>query len=106
MGRRIKKVSRATGTSIASASAAIRAFSKNKSVRRLKLSVMSSKSTAKVAVKDIKVPHHVSAAEVNKILAARGRQISETLHKEEQAIAKILEDTAKQISKVHGNFHK
>lgn len=106
MGRRINKVSRATGASISSASAAIRAFSKNKSVRRLKPSVLLSKSTAKVAVKDIKVPHHVSSAEVNKILAARGRQISETLHKEEQAIAKILEDTAKQISKVHGNRHK
>lgn len=105
MGRRIKKVSRATGASIASASAAIRAFSSGKSVRRLKSSVALSKSTAKVAVKDIKIPHHVSATEVNKILAARGRQISETLHKEEQAIAKIL-DTAKQISKVHGNHHK
>jgi hypothetical protein len=100
MGRRITKAKRATGASIARASAAILAFPAGRS------SAASGNPTIKGVVKDIKVPHHVSAAEVNSILAQRARQISATIHKEEQIIAKILEDTAKQIAKVHGNSRK
>lgn len=106
MGRRISKATRATGASIARASAAIRAFPTGRSVRGSKPSAVPDNPASKGAVKDIKVPHHVTAAEVNNLLASRARQISETIHKEEQAIAKILEDTAKQIAKVHGNTRK
>lgn len=88
MGR-IKKAS----ASLASVGAAIRALPTKKS-----------KSAAKNMVKDI--PHPGSVAEINKLLAVRGHKIAETIHKEEQAIAKLLEDTAKQIGKVHNNFHK
>lgn len=86
---RIKKAGLAAGTSIARVSASVLALPMNKK-----------KSTAKSTVKDIKLPRSASAADVSELLAARARQISETIYKEEQAIARILEDTASKIS--HG----
>lgn len=101
MGRRITTARQATGASIARASAAILAVA-----ALTKPSLISAKPAIKASVKDIKIPKSVSGADVNKLLASRARQISGTIHKEEQVIAKILEDTAKQIAKVHGNTRK
>lgn len=91
MGRRIKKARLVTGASIASARAAVLGFSA---------------ASVKPMRKDIRLARKVSASKVNKLLAIRGRKISKTIHLEEQAIAKILEDTAKQISKAQSNFRK
>lgn len=88
------------------AAAAIIAFSAYKTGRDEKLSVESLRATVKDAVKDIKLPEPVSAADVNKILAdnkrliKKGRKVSKKFYKE------LEKEAAKQINKVHDNFAK
>lgn len=74
------------GTVIVSA-AAIVAFAAYKIGRDKNVSVESLKSTAKEAVKDIKLPESISDVDVNKLLAdqkrivRKGRKISKKLYK-------------------------
>ena len=92
--------------SVVAAAAAVIAFSAYKTGRDEKLSVESLKATVKDAVKDIKLPEPVSAADVNKILAdnkrliKKGRKISKRLYKD------LEKEATKKINLVHDNFTK
>jgi hypothetical protein len=104
-----------TGATIASAIAAILAFSAYKSSKDATLSVDSVKSTIKDAVKDINIPQPVSAADVNELLynAQRTKLLSDTKsivkkgRKHSKKLYKQLEkETKKRIKNAHNNFRK
>lgn len=99
-----------TGATIASAAAAVLAFSAYKLGRDKKLSVKAVASTFKDAVKDTKLPQPVSAADVNKLLDGnkqmikKGRKLSKTLYKniekESTGVNKLLVSRGRKIAKI------
>ena len=93
-----------TGAAIIAGAAAVLAYAAYKTQHDGKISVDSIKSTIKDAAKDIDLPIPVSAADVNKFLEDKGQKISDAARKEQDAIASILEDTAKKINKAQRNF--
>lgn len=111
MGRRpVTRRKLVAGATIASGLAAVLAFSAYKAGRNKKLPVEDLASTIRGAVKDIKLPQPVSAADVNKLLDGnkqmikKGRKLSKTLYKnieKESADAnKLLVRRGRKIAKI------